>query len=261
MSMTVRSIYRYPIKGLSAEPLDRVMLTVGQCLPHDRRFAIAHAATHIDPEKPQWLRKTHFFMLMRDEKLAKLHTRFDDTSGMVTIEHAGRRLLSASITDAAGRKALEAFFADFLKDHPDGPPRIVEAPGHAFSDAQKKPNATTDKYISLVNLASVRELEQAAQAPLDPLRFRANVYFDGAPAWSELDWVGSQISLGKARLRIISPITRCPATAVNPYTAERDLDVPRLLRDTFAHNLMGVYGEVVGDGRVVMSDALLLPGL
>jgi uncharacterized protein YcbX len=257
MSMTVRSIHRYPIKGLSAEPLERVMLTVGQCIPHDRRFAIAHAATHIDPANPQWLRKTHFFMLMRDEQLAQLRTRFDDQSGAVTIERAGRLLLSACITDAAGRKALEAFFADFLKDHPDGPPKIVEAPGHAFSDAQKKPNASTDKYVSLVNLASVRELERAAKAPLDPLRFRANVYFEGAPAWSELDWVGSEISLGQARLRIVSPITRCPATAVNPDTAERDLDVPRLLRDTFSHNLMGVYGEVVGDGWVATEDVLL----
>ena len=257
MSMNVNSIYRYPIKGLSAEPLDRVMLTAGQCVPHDRRFAIAHAATHIDPANPQWLRKTHFFMLMRDEKLAQLRTRFDDASGMVTIERDGRLLLSACITDAGGRRSLEAFFADFLKGHPDGPPKIVEAPGHAFSDAQKKPNATTDKYVSLVNLASVRELERAAQKTLAPLRFRANVNFEGAPAWSELDWVGSEISLGKARLRIVSPITRCPATAVNPQTAERDVDVPRLLRDAFAHNLMGVYGEVAEDGWVVTSDALL----
>ena len=257
MTMNVNSIYRYPIKGLSAEPLDRVMLTIGQCVPYDRRFAIAHAATHIDPAKPEWLRKTHFFMLMRDEKLAQLHTRFDDHSGMVTIERDGRLLHSACITDAPGRSSLEAFFADFLKDHPDGPPKIVEAPGHAFSDAQKKPNATTDKYVSLVNLASVRELEQAAQKPLAPLRFRANVYFEGAPAWSELDWVGSEISLGKARLRIVSPITRCPATAVNPQTAKRDVDVPRLLQTEFSHNLMGVYGEVVEDGVVAANDVLL----
>ena len=257
MTMNVNSIYRYPIKGLSAEPLDRVMLTIGQCVPHDRRFAIARAATHIDPAKPEWLRKTHFFMLMRDEKLAQLRTRFDEASGLFTIERAGRLLLSACITDATGRGSLEAFFTDFLKDHPDGPPRIVEAPGHAFSDAQKKPNATTDKYVSLVNLSSVRELELAAQKPLAPLRFRANVYFEGAPAWSELNWVGSGISLGKARLRIISPITRCPATAVNPETAERDLDVPRLLQTRFSHNLMGVYGEVVEDGVVTTKDELL----
>lgn len=258
MPITVSSIYRYPIKGLSAEPLAKVTLTTGQSLPHDRRFAIARAATHIDPDKPQWLRKTHFFMLMRDEKLAQLRTRFDEHSGILTIERSGRLLLSACITEPQGRSSIEAFFAGLFMDHPDGPPKIVEAPGHTFSDAQRKPNATTDQYVSLVNLASIREVERVAQARVSPLRFRANIYFEGAAAWSEFDWVGKELAVGGTRLRVVSPITRCPATAVNPETAERDLDVPRILMDEFAHNHMGVYAEVVAGGTVAENDSLHL---
>jgi len=52
---------------MSAAPLARVALAPGECLPHDRRFAIALAATRFDPEHPEWLSKTHFVMLMRDE--------------------------------------------------------------------------------------------------------------------------------------------------------------------------------------------------
>jgi hypothetical protein len=33
--------------------------------------------------------------------------------------------------------------------------------------------------------------------PIDPIRFRANVYFDGAAAWSEHDWINSEITLGR----------------------------------------------------------------
>jgi uncharacterized protein len=47
-----------------------------------------------------------------------------------------------------------------------------------FSDAQRKPNSSTYKYVSLVNLASIRAVEGIAKAPVDPIRFRANVYFD-----------------------------------------------------------------------------------
>ena len=257
MSMTVRSIYRYPIKGLSAEALTRVMLTAGQSIPHDRRFAIAHAAACIDPEKPEWLPKTNFFMLMRDEKLAQLHTRFDEDTGFFTIERFGRLLLNARIADASGRKSIEAFFAGFLMDRPEGhPPKLVEAPGHTFSDAKQKPDSTTRNYVSLVNLASVGEVERAAHVSVDPIRFRANVYFDGAVAWSELDWIGKELGIGKARLRVVSPITRCPATAVNPTTAERDLDIPRILLKAFAHNHMGIYAEVVEGGMVESSDLL-----
>jgi uncharacterized protein YcbX len=61
----------YPVKGLSAEKLDRVTLTRGECLPLDHRFAIALGSTAFDPARPEWLSKTHFIMLMRDEKLAQ----------------------------------------------------------------------------------------------------------------------------------------------------------------------------------------------
>lgn len=249
MPISVTAIHRYPIKGLSAEPLERVTLAPGRCLPHDRRFALARAATVIDPARPQWLPKTKFFMLMRDERLAELQTRFDETTGTVTVARAGHQLLSADITSVDGKRAFEEFFTGFLAGNPDGPPRLVEVPGRTFADARQKPNASTDQYVSLVNLASVRDLERVAQAPVDPLRFRANVHFDGVPAWEELNWVGREFALGSARLRIVAPTIRCPATAVNPATAERDLDVPFLLMSHFRHNHMGVYAEVLVGGE------------
>ena len=258
MPIKIAVIYRYPVKGLSPESLARVALAVGECLPQDRRFAIARAATHIDPVKPEWLPKTNFFMLMRDEKLAQLRTRFDEQSGLLTVERDGQTLIRARITDRAGRVLIDAFFAEFLKDSPGGPPRLVEVPGHTFSDAKRKPNSTTYKYISLVNLASITELEEVVRFPVDPIRFRANLYLKGMPAWRELDWVGSEIMVGSARLRVVSPITRCAATGVNPATAERDLNIPSLLQQEFAHNHMGVYAEVVAGGEVATDDLIVV---
>src|SRR5881398_2666370 len=89
---SIASIYRYPVKGLSAERLERVRLTPDQCLPQDRRFAIALGSTEFDPERPEWLAKTHFVMLMRDEKLARLTTRFDPAGDELTIESPGGTL-------------------------------------------------------------------------------------------------------------------------------------------------------------------------
>jgi uncharacterized protein YcbX len=99
-------------------------------------------------------------------------------------------------------------------------------------------------------------LEAAVGAAVDPLRFRANVYLDGAPAWSELGWIGSEIGLGGARLRVIAAITRCAATQVNPATAERDLDIVSALQRGFGHNLMGIYTEVVAGGDIAIGDEL-----
>ena len=167
-----------------------------------------------------------------------------------------RRAVPCS-TEPDGCTLVAEFFAKFLGDAVKGPLRVVAAPGHAFADARRKPNATTDKYVSLINRASIRALEAAMGVPVDPVRFRANVYFDGASAWSEHDWINSEMTIGAARLRVISPITRCAATQVNPTTAKRDLDIVSNLGRVFGHINMGVYAEVVAGGEIAVGDALL----
>ena len=256
MPASILSIYRYPVKGLSAEPLDQVVLALGEGLPQDRRFALARAETRFDPDRPEWLPKTNFVMLMRDEKLALLRTRFDPLTAHLTIERDGEVVLRACITEPDGRRQVEEFVAEFLSDDLSGPPRLVEAPGHTFTDASRKPDSTTYKYVSLVNLESIRALEQTVGAAVDPIRFRANLYFDGVPAWTELAWVGSDVVVGETRLRVVSPTVRCAATMVNPITAERDLNIPAALRRAFEHIHMGIYAEVVEGGEVERGAAM-----
>src|SRR5271163_847659 len=129
MAVRIAAIYRYPIKGMSAEPLVRVTLMPGECLPQDRRFAIALAATRFDRERPEWLAKTHFVMLMRDEKLAQLNTRFAAETGELTIEHEGGIAVQACLTQPEGCRVVSGFMAEFLGPAVEGPLRIVEAPG------------------------------------------------------------------------------------------------------------------------------------
>jgi len=258
MTATIAALYRYPVKGLSPELLERITLAQGRCLPQDRRFAIALPTTAFDPAHPQWLQKTHFIMLMRDEQLAQLQTRFVGESGVFSVARGGERLLEVRLTEPDGRQAVGAFFTEFLAGIVDGPLRVVEAPGHAFADARPKSNASTDQYVSLINRASIAALAAKTGVAVDPLRFRANVYFDGPPAWDELDWLGRQIAIGPAQLRVIAAITRCAATEVNPTTAERDLDIVSTLRREFGHNLMGIYAEVVAAGEIAVGDGLEL---
>jgi hypothetical protein len=259
MATRIAAIYRYPVKGLSPERLDRIALSRGECLPEDRRFAIALAATSFDPERPEWLPKTNFAMLMRDEALARLDTRFDPATAVLTIAQDGTTRVRASLADPAGGRAVADFISDFLGHGVARPLRIVSAPGHAFADARRKPDATTGQYVSLINRNSIAALADAIGAPVEELRFRANVYFDGdMPAWREIDWLGRAMTLGGARLKVIAPITRCAATQVNPATAARDLDIPAALQRHFNHNLMGVYAEVAAGGDIAAGDTFAI---
>ena len=124
-------------------------------------------------------------------------------------------------------------------------------------NSRPKPNASTDKYVSLINRNSIRDLEAKIGAEVDPIRFRANVYFDGPPAWAEHAWLEREITVGGARLRVIATITRCAAIEVNPATAERDLDILGELRRHFGHNLMGIYAEVLDAGDIAVGDTLV----
>jgi len=250
MTATVTQIHRHPVKGLNAEPLARVALTPGEGLPHDRRFALAHGSTSFDTQAPEWRPKTQFLTLMRDEKLAQLRIAFDEETGELAIHRAGKRVVHAKATEPLGRTVIEQFFAGFMGTAARGAPRLLEAPRHMFSDARVK-------CLSLISLASLRDLERVVRAPVDPRRFRANVYFEGAPAWAEFDWVGQQIDIGAARLRVTARIDRCAATHVNPETAARDMNLLKALQRGFGHIEMGVYAEVIGGGEIAIGDRII----
>jgi len=102
----------------------------------------------------------------------------------------------------------------------------------------------------------VRDLERVVRKPVDPLRFRANLYIDDAPPWEELSWAGRGVRIGSADLRVDRPIGRCAATNVDPQTAERDLNIPRTLQAGFGHTHMGVYATVTAAGDVAQGDEL-----
>ncbi len=249
MTASITLIDRHPVKGLNAESLSRVALTPGEGLPHDRRFALAHGSTVFDTQAPEWRPKTQFLMLMRDEKLAQLRIAFDEASGVLAIHRAGKQVVHAKATEPLGRSLIEQFFAGFLGPAVRGAPRLLEAPGHMFSDVP-------EKCLSLINLASVRDLERVMGTAVDPARFRANIYFEGAAAWAEFDWIGKEIAIGAARLQVSARIDRCAAINVNPETAARDMNAIKALQRGFGHIDMGVYAKVLGGGEIATGDSI-----
>src|ERR1019366_7474286 len=105
------------------------------------------------------------------------------------------------------------------------------------------------------NLASVRDLEQRLGRPLDPLRFRANLYVDGWAAWAENDWEGRPMKLGEVSTKVFKPIVRCAAPGVDPTTAVRDLDIPAELFRLYGHPHCGIYVQVTAGGTIREGDA------
>jgi uncharacterized protein YcbX len=245
----IEALYRYPVKGLSPDPLTRTRLEGGATIACDRLYAIENGPSGFDPAAPSHLPKQRFLMLMRNERLAALRSEFDPESHVLAIRHDGQAAARGDLRTAQGRAAIEGFFAGYCADELRGPPKVLQADNHSFSDVARK-------VVSIINLASVQEVENAACAPVDPLRFRANIYVGGWPAWHEFDLLGRTIAIGPARLKVVKRIVRCAATNVDPSTGLRDLSIPQTLLQTFGHSDCGIYAEVVQAGEIAEGDAI-----
>jgi uncharacterized protein YcbX len=245
----IASLYRYPVKGLSPEPLPSVALSVGQTLPADRRYAIENGPSGFDPAAPVWMQKSYFLMLMRNEWLAGLQTHFEDHSNLLTIRDDGKVAARGNLETAEGRAAIEGFFAANFAHELKGPPKVISGGGHSFSDVAKK-------VVSIINLGSVAAIENMVGLPVHPLRFRANLYVRGWPAWQEFELLGQTLAIGDARLRIVKRIVRCAAVNVDPESAARDLDIPSTLVRRLGHADCGVYAEVIAGGTLTVGDAI-----
>lgn len=117
---------------------------------------------------------------------------------------------------------------------------------------------------SIVSEASLGELEQSADlpAPLDDRRFRMLVTIAGTEAFEEDRWVGSEVRVGEAVLRIAVTTARCATTTRDPATGERDWDALRALKNLRGVSPqqtvdLGVYAAVVSPGRVAVGDEVL----
>lgn len=247
-------IARFPVKGLSAQPLEQAQLTPDQPIAGDRRFALAHGASAFDPAQPRWEKKANFLTWVRNPKIAALHCAFDPSGTRITVadpepETSDDGIDNADLTTPEGRAALARLVA-FLLDEKEtrGKVEVVEAPETWFSDVPQP-------FLSIQNTASIADLGKHlgpthGNAPVDWRRFRANLLIDGFPAWAERDWIGKRLRIGMAVLQVEEAIGRCVATHINPDTAEKNLPVLDILQQAYGNTDCGVYARVVEGGLV-----------
>ncbi|GEL42199.1 molybdenum cofactor sulfurase [Methylorubrum extorquens] len=253
-ALRIAALYRYPVKGLSPEALETAELETSGYFPGDRLYAIENGPSGFNETVPRHLPKIAYLMLMRNEALARLRTRFDDATHRLTVEENGVQAVDADLSTAEGRAALAEFMKGFLPQELRGAPRVLTAPpGYRFTDSRTG-------YVSLINRASVAATEELVGAPVDPLRFRGNLYLDGLEPWAELDMVGRVLEAGDVRLKITSRTERCAATNVDPQTGQRDLSIPRTLMQGVGHTDCGVYAEVLAGGVLRTGDTLRVIG-
>lgn len=250
MTAHIAALFRHPIKGFTPEKVKLAQLVAGGPFPGDRLYALEDGPSGFDPAAPAWITKQRFAVLAKIAEVARARTRLDDATGVLHASAEGMPDFAGKLSEPEGRAAFAAWTTQLLGEAATGPLRVLDGgPGWRFLDHPLG-------HVSIINLASVRDLEQRVGQPLDPLRFRANLYVEGWPAWAENDWEGRPVTLGAAKAKVFKTIVRCAAPDVNPTTAERDADIPAALFENYGHMLCGVYVHVTEDGVVREGDAV-----
>src|SRR4051812_7533615 len=112
--MRIEYLYRYPVKGLTAEALDSAEVEPGGCIPWDRAFALAQGDADFDPAQPQWLQKANFMCLMKNARIAALFSFFEPRNGMLAVRAPDGTAVVENALTAQGRERIAAFLAGYL---------------------------------------------------------------------------------------------------------------------------------------------------
>ena len=232
-------------KGLTPEPLtSRQCAWPDEAFPFDRAYAIENGPSGFDPAAPPHLPKIAFLMLMRNERLAALATRFDEGTAILTIRRDGVDGCRGQPRHRGRPPGDRSLLRRFCRRRTARPRQGATAlPASPSRIAGEVPLAHQPRF---------------APRPRSPCRSGG----PPAPLPRQHPCRGAsrleRVRLGRAANRkpAMSPsrpstrIDRCAATNVNPDTAERDLAIPRKPATGLRPPDCGVYLKVVEGGGI-----------
>ena len=150
-------------------------------------------------------------------------------------------------------------FSEALSKHCGQELRLVAAPPERSGVDRGRDGAAT-----LVSLASLERLraEASASKPVDHRRFRMTFGVDGLAAHEEDGWIGRDVRIGDAVLRVAGNVGRCALTTRHPAPGAVDFKTLRHLQSyrgdgpTTEPRPFGVHARVLRPGRVRVGDAV-----
>ncbi len=244
---SVEHIFCHPIKGIGRMALDAVKLEIGKTMLHDRVWAVAHEASKFDADAPAWTPCNNFIRGAKAPELQAIAISQYVAGSDMVLTHPDHPPFRFNPENEAEHAGFIDWLAQFVPENRAQPKALVAAPDRGMTDSPFPS-------ISILNLASLAELSAKAGMPMDPARFRGNIWLDGVDAWEEFDWIGKTLRIGEARVMIKERIERCMATTVDPLSGVQNVDTLKLLEAGWGHTDFGVYGEVVQDGMVDLYD-------
>jgi uncharacterized protein YcbX len=256
-AIRVARLLTTPIKGLRIAA--RSQVTLGrEGVRGDRRFFLVD-------ERGRMVNGKHL------GALNAVTAEIEEQAKQLTLTFPGGEVLSGAIElgepldtsfFSRPRRAvqLRGPFSAALSEHAGTQLRLVQP-----ADEGSAIDRGAQGAVSMISRASLGALARAAAEPgIDSRRFRMSIELLGVDAHEEDSWIGRELELGEARVRLGGHVGRCVVTSRHPESGELDLptlDILRAYRDgaqTTEPLAFGVYGAVLREGVVHVGDAVEL---
>lgn len=177
---------------------------------------------------------------------------FPDGSNVTGVPGLGDALTTSFFgVNPVDGHVVEGDWGSALSEFAGQPLRIVKAdiPGRGFDGFP----------LSMCSRESLVAFAQAAGRPGDDgRRFRQNIYMSGCASHEEDTWIGREVRVGNALLRVKMPDSRCVVTTLSPDTGEPEVDTLQIIAgyrtDQPKQVNFGVYCTVVEPGEASIRD-------
>lgn len=275
-TITVSTLWRYPVKSMMGEELNGTHITLGGVLG-DRSYALIDTATNKvisakNPKKwPDFFSFRAAYTAQPDATLPAvwihlpngevLRSDAADVNQQLSAALGGEVKLATQAPDAA---TLEQYWPEYEGESNEISSEAVagDAPQGSFFDYAA---------LHLLTTSSIEAMQKLyPEGRFEVRRFRPNMMIDtsGLEGFVENDWVGKTIKIGDTlRLRISDPCPRC----VMPTLAQGDLPQDNgIFKHAIAKNRplvpfagkelpsVGVYAQVLTAGWVKRGDNIVI---
>jgi uncharacterized protein len=223
----VVAVRRFPVKSMGGELLDRVEV-VRDGLVGDRGWAVYGADGKLASGK-------HSRRFRRMDPVFELTARRDaDGATLVRLPNGSELRAGDAGTD------------ERLSEHFGEPVRLGLESDVMHQDAAP---------VSIVGTATLSELgrHEGDGRPMDPRHLRANVVVETEVPYAEESWIGRDVTIGGARVRVSEPIERCRMVGIAQVGLRERSGM--LLAISHHHGLMaGIYASVLTPGWLSPGD-------
>ncbi len=295
-NLTVKEIWRYPVKSMRGEMLDRAEVRRGG-ISGDRIWLVRGPDGAMIPDRKNAL-----------AGLLNCSARYDDVSGDVEITlPTGKRIVlnddtkadvaaallplveapaislmragplrPDSVPDDVAASAVEKEIRRVFGFKPDDvsfpafadyPVSALQSTMHSFTRWQRRTELSGvlgfDFFpTNILTEATLRHLEATVtHAPIDRRRFRSNVLIaDDADLAEAIEngWEGREVAVGAVRLFSVLRCVRCvmPSLPQGGQGADLPRDAVFNPANTRAMHVVGMYTSVLGEGVVAVGDAV-----